>query len=111
MTLTEFEKLVTSDESLDLVGIMDLQSGNPKIVVKHKPTQVKTQIPVAYLDKLALEDARLMPILRAEQEPNILIHMTRIVGYFSRSSNWNPSKIGELKDRRKGSYSIAEATA
>ena len=32
--------------------------------------------------------------------------VTRIVGYFSRTSNWNKSKIGELKDRRKGNYRI-----
>ncbi len=32
--------------------------------------------------------------------------VTRIVGYFSRISNWNKSKIGELKDRKKGNYRI-----
>jgi len=34
--------------------------------------------------------------------------MTRIVGYFSRVSNWNKSKLGELKDRGRGNYSVAE---
>jgi ribonucleoside-triphosphate reductase len=33
--------------------------------------------------------------------------MTRVVGYFSRVHNWNKSKIGELKDRQKGNYSVA----
>ncbi len=33
--------------------------------------------------------------------------MTRVVGYFSRVPNWNKSKIGELKDRRRGRYSVA----
>ncbi|MDD5454600.1 MAG: anaerobic ribonucleoside-triphosphate reductase [Candidatus Ratteibacteria bacterium] len=32
--------------------------------------------------------------------------VTRIVGYFSRVNNWNKSKIGELKDRKKGNYKI-----
>jgi ribonucleoside-triphosphate reductase len=32
--------------------------------------------------------------------------MTRIVGYFSRVSNWNKSKLGELKDRHRGNYSV-----
>ncbi|MCK4905321.1 anaerobic ribonucleoside-triphosphate reductase [bacterium] len=32
--------------------------------------------------------------------------VTRIVGYFSRVNNWNKSKIGELKDRKKGNYRI-----
>jgi len=33
--------------------------------------------------------------------------ITRVVGYFSRIENWNKSKIGELKDRRRGSYSVS----
>ncbi len=32
--------------------------------------------------------------------------ITRIVGYFSRISNWNKSKLGELDDRHKGNYSL-----
>jgi len=35
-----------------------------------------------------------------------VIHMTRIVGYFSRVQNWNKSKLGELKDRHKGNYRV-----
>ena len=32
--------------------------------------------------------------------------VSRICGYFSYIKNWNPSKIGELRDRRKGQYSL-----
>jgi len=32
--------------------------------------------------------------------------ITRIVGYFSRIPNWNKSKLGELKDRHRGNYSL-----
>jgi len=35
--------------------------------------------------------------------------MTRIVGYFSRIANWNQSKLGEMKDRQKGDYSVTGA--
>ena len=37
-----------------------------------------------------------------------VIHMTRVVGYYSRVENWNPSKKGELKDRQKGNYTVEE---
>ncbi|MFQ5862770.1 MAG: hypothetical protein ACE5IC_06565 [Candidatus Brocadiales bacterium] len=37
---------------------------------------------------------------------NKLYSITRIVGYYSRISNWNKSKLGELKDRHKGNYSV-----
>lgn len=33
--------------------------------------------------------------------------MSRIVGYFSRFSRWNASKIGELYARRRGDYGVA----
>ena len=32
--------------------------------------------------------------------------VTRIVGYYSRINNWNKSKLGELKDRQRGNYSL-----
>lgn len=32
--------------------------------------------------------------------------LTRIVGYFSRITNWNKSKIGELRDRHAGHYAL-----
>lgn len=42
-------------------------------------------------------------------ETGITTHLygvTRIVGYYSRVSNWNKSKIGELHDRHMGKYSV-----
>lgn len=35
-----------------------------------------------------------------------LVHISRVVGYYSRIENWNKSKQGELKDRHKGNYSV-----
>ena len=37
--------------------------------------------------------------------------LTRIVGYFSRITNWNKSKIGELRDRQAGNYAVPGARA
>jgi len=37
--------------------------------------------------------------------------ITRIVGYYSRINNWNKSKLGELKDRRRGLYTVAPETS
>jgi len=36
--------------------------------------------------------------------------ITRIVGYFSRINNWNRSKLGELRDRHRGDYSLRGLT-
>ncbi len=35
-----------------------------------------------------------------------IYNITRIVGYFSRINNWNPSKLAELEDRHKGDYKV-----
>lgn len=32
--------------------------------------------------------------------------VTRIVGYYSRVTNWNKSKVSELHDRHKGNYGV-----
>ncbi len=34
--------------------------------------------------------------------------VTRIVGYFSKVNNWNPSKLAELEDRQAGNYKVQE---
>ncbi len=36
--------------------------------------------------------------------------VSRVVGYFSRITNWNKSKVGELKDRQRGNYSLTGST-
>lgn len=42
-------------------------------------------------------------------ESHNVIGVTRIVGYFSHISNWNKSKLGELKDRHRGNYSVTKS--
>tara|TARA_Y100000034_G_scaffold126870_1_gene178784 strand:+ start:525 stop:896 length:372 start_codon:yes stop_codon:yes gene_type:complete len=37
-----------------------------------------------------------------------VIHITRVCGYYSRVSNWNKSKVGELKDRHRGNYAVGQ---
>ena len=32
--------------------------------------------------------------------------ISRVVGFFSKIEDWNPSKIAELKSRQKGNYMI-----
>jgi len=47
-------------------------------------------------------------IVGGKREAVGLVTVSRIVGYYSYSINWNKSKLGELKDRRKGDYGIGE---
>jgi len=45
-------------------------------------------------------------VIAGERDPEVLHHLTRVVGYYSRVSNWNESKKGELNDRKKGNYAV-----
>ena len=35
-----------------------------------------------------------------------VVHISRVVGYYSRIDNWNKSRRGELKARQTGDYGI-----
>ena len=57
----------------------------------------------------SIKDAqRFVDAINNPEAEKILDSYSRIVGYFSKISNWNQSKIGELKGRQKGKqfYSV-----
>ncbi len=45
-------------------------------------------------------------VIQNDRASIVLNGVTRIVGYYSRVNNWNKSKVGELRDRAKGSYGL-----
>lgn len=45
-------------------------------------------------------------VIQNDRKPIVLNGITRIVGYYSRVTNWNKSKVGELRDRANGSYGL-----
>ena len=106
MELMSFYEKVENHAELCGVGVdhscKDHQAG---VIVKHTKTGLMTRIPTAAVE--AADWDILEEVLVGKREPQVLQHMTRVVGYFSRVENWNKSKVGELKDRQKGSYAIA----
>ena len=75
-----------------------------ELVIKHGQTNIEIKLPVAAIEKSDWE--ALYDVLIGKREPSVLQHMTRVVGYYSKVENWNPSKIGELKDRQAGNYGL-----
>lgn len=54
-------------------------------------------------------ESRDWPVLQSQiVQGRDVRQVTRVVGYFSRTENWNKSKLGELEDRHKGDYWIKE---
>ncbi|MDR2391210.1 MAG: anaerobic ribonucleoside-triphosphate reductase [Planctomycetota bacterium] len=105
MQMGEFYDQIEAHPDLEGVGIDQCQEKQPGLVVRHNRSGLLTRLPLAVIetaDWKTLED-----VLIGRREPQVLQHMTRVVGYFSRIENWNKSKIGELKDRHKGDYAVA----
>ncbi|MDR3211359.1 MAG: anaerobic ribonucleoside-triphosphate reductase [Planctomycetota bacterium] len=107
MELAQFYHQVEAHTELTGVGVDQPCDNNhqPGVIVRHQPTGLTTRLPLAAVE--AADWPSLEEVLLGHREPQVLQHMTRVVGYFSRVENWNKSKVGELRDRQKGSYSIA----
>lgn len=56
------------------------------------------------------KDGSMESLIRALQTDifNRVYGVTRIVGYYSRTTNWNKSKMSELGDRHAGNYQVTE---
>jgi len=46
-------------------------------------------------------------VFNGDRHDSVLDGITRIVGYYSRTKNWNKSKIGELRDRKGSNYALS----
>lgn len=104
MKISDFMKKVDETDGLTGVGIVDSEK-EKCLVIKNEENGLEIKMPVDSIEGSEWES--LYDIATGKREPSVLQHMTRIVGYFSVTDNWNPSKIGELKDRQKGNYTIA----
>lgn len=99
------EKLEIFDSMCALSGIVEIdgvtEDGNIKII--NHSNQEAYEASINTIVNTQIKDL----MLALETGVHIkLFGVTRIVGYYSRVSNWNKSKIGELEDRHKGNYSV-----
>lgn len=107
MDLKEFNNQLESAKDLSGVGMQFHDDGSLKgLVVKHVPTNMEIKLPIDAIKQANWET--LYDVMIGKREPSVLQHMTRVVGYYSKVENWNPSKIGELKDRQKGNYELKD---
>ncbi|MDR0676730.1 MAG: anaerobic ribonucleoside-triphosphate reductase [Elusimicrobiota bacterium] len=99
MSNQEFlQKLNNQSNNFELIN-----ESEKYFVVLNKASQKKYEVKKELLENTDFEN--LTSVLEG-REPIILDGITRIIGYFSKTSNWNKSKIGELKDRRHGNYKV-----
>lgn len=104
--MMQFFEQVEAHPELTGIGIdSNCPDRKPGVIIRHGKNGLMTRIPTEAVE--AADWSILEEVLTGKREPQVLQHMTRVVGYFSRVENWNKSKVGELKDRQKGNYSIA----
>jgi len=90
-------------DKLDKENFEILKENEEYFFVLNKKTDKKYEI---RKDILEHTDYKNLISVLSGREAIVVDGITRIVGYFSKISNWNKSKIGELDDRRKGNYKI-----
>jgi len=88
--------------SVDGVGCTEITDKSRIKVLNHKSEQAM-EVEIDTIVKTPLNI--LIPAL-ITGETQRLYGVTRIVGYYSRITNWNKSKLGELQDRHKGNYGV-----
>ncbi len=109
--LETFVSKVEASEIVELDGIIYKGEQYKNVVDKNDAIKILNHtLKTAYvLDVEALLEHPAKGIVDALETgvTERLYGVTRIVGYYSRTSNWNKSKLGELRDRHKGNYSVA----
>lgn len=102
MNAAEFYDAIEAYEDLAGIGICEYE-GEQGVKIAHI-SKVATFVTLDAIESMDWDTMR--SILVGEREPEVLTHMSRVVGYFSRIANWNKGKLGELRDRQKGDYGI-----
>ncbi len=103
--LQSFCDAIDDSEHLEIDGDIEGDS-----IDTHQLKVLDHRLKVAYgvtLEAIANQDVGVVIEALETGVRDRLYGVTRIVGYYSRTSNWNKSKIGELRDRHKGNYSVA----
>jgi len=107
MTGREFYDAVQAEDELTWLGVQEGGPGEADCVVVQSRVlhDSKHAIPIAEIQRCP---EQVLDCLMGRQMFQTMIHLTRIVGYYSRVNNWNRSKLAELKDRQKGFYTPKE---
>ena len=102
--LNAFDAAITGHDFLEVDG--DIEGKTPQ---EHLLKIINHKLECAFsisVDAIIRQDLEYV-ISSLETGITSRLHgVTRIVGYYSRISNWNKSKIGELHDRHQGKYSV-----
>lgn len=100
---------IVAEEEKDGAEVLVLENTEvPKDVEGHQITVEVSEIFAKCVDEKSV--TRFVKVVNCDANPLVCHGITRIVGYYSRVSNWNKSKIGELRDRLGENYALSGKT-
>ena len=107
-----FVDMANAVEGITVCGT-EIVNGKEHFLIDNKRDKRHEQIRIPVSEVVAkVKDTatakQIIDVILYNREAFVLQGYTRLVGYFSKVSNWNKSKLSELKDRQNGSYSVCE---
>lgn len=101
-----FDFEVNMTDRFNIVGTVQDEGLEFFVVRDHKHPEDSDSshvyVPVSEVCEKPID--QIMKCLKNDRKSVVCEGVTRIVGYYSRTGNWNKSKIGELRDRQNGNY-------
>jgi len=79
--------------------------GQDEVLVVHVDSGIKHALTIAAVLETPWHE--LEAVMTGKRTPKVMIHLTRIVGYYSRVQNWNRSKLAELAARQRAAKHYA----
>ena len=106
----EFYRNVQEHESLEWLGAREGKTPvEDEVIVKYSTTGARFAILISAIKENPWEE--LFDVLVGKRQPNIMAHISRVVGYYAFFHNMNRSKQQEVIDRRRGNYTLPESKA
>ncbi|MBS1259259.1 MAG: hypothetical protein MAG551_02328 [Candidatus Scalindua arabica] len=112
-SLTIFAEAVELSSDLEIIGTA-LPNGEEVFVIRDysKTEGIEGAYVEVSIDEIVQKVTdtdkaqEFINVIQNVRKPIVLEGITRIVGYYSRMSNWNKSKVGELRDRHSKNYAL-----
>ena len=102
----KIEAFCKAIEGIDRLSIIALAKDNTVFVIEDsqkEEDELGHQIEIDVEEVISAPLSSIIAVLNGRNDI-VVKGYTRIVGYYSGISNWNKSKIGELRDRANGQY-------
>ena len=107
MKAKEFYAVIEEHPDLEWIGV---NANPPEVFIRQNTTDGPLDRAIGIPSLLKAKWTDLEAVLTGKKEGRVMLHLTRIVGYYSYTPAWNKSKLAELRARRSpdADYGVPE---